>query len=73
VNDFPVKETTGKIKDKYVSQISHLKYLPSEMQVFTLAEKRAQEKVGQLIKVFEMHMSAYYHALAWKKLAGGPA
>ena len=56
--------TTGEVKDKHVSEISHLKYVPKERRAFTLAERRARRKVGQPAKGFEMHLSAYYQGLA---------
>jgi hypothetical protein len=65
---FAVNETTGEKKDEHVSQISHLKFIPKEQRPFTLAEKRAQRKVGQKSIGYEMNVLAYYQGLAYNKV-----
>jgi hypothetical protein len=41
---FPLTETTGETKDKLVSQISHLKYIPPQMRAFASKERSARHK-----------------------------
>ena len=43
---FPITDITGETKDKSVSQISHLKYFPSQSRAFTSIEIAAQKKAG---------------------------
>ncbi len=64
---FPIAETTGETKDKSVSQITHLKYIPPRMRAFTDKEKRGRRKAGLKNQGYEMHVSAYYQGLTFDK------
>jgi hypothetical protein len=64
---FPITETTGETKDKSVSQITHLKYIPPRMRAFTDKEKRGRRKAGLKNQGYEMHVSAYYQGLTFDK------
>ena len=64
---FPVTATTGETRDRHVSEISHLKYIPTETRKLTTGERQARRKLGQLTAGYEMHLSAYYQGLAYNK------
>ena len=42
---FPITDTTGETKDKWVSQISHLKYFPPQSRAFTSTEMTARKRL----------------------------
>ena len=60
---FPLTETTGETKDKSVSQISYLKYIPPQMLAFTAKERSVRRKAALINKGYEMHVSAYYQGI----------
>jgi hypothetical protein len=64
---FPLSETTGETPDKWVSQISHLKYIPPLKHAFTAKERNVRRKAGLINKGYEMHVSAYYQGLTFDK------
>ncbi len=64
---FPVIKTTGEMVGNPVGQISHLKYFPSKMRDFTAKEKQVRRKNGQPTTGYQMHLSAYYQGLTYKK------
>jgi hypothetical protein len=47
---FPPTEITGKTPDKWVSQISHLKYIPPLKRAFTAKERNVRRKAGLINK-----------------------
>jgi hypothetical protein len=60
---FPITDTAGETKEKLVSQISHLKYIPPQMRSFASTERLARRKASLLIKGYTMHVSAYFQGL----------
>jgi hypothetical protein len=59
---FPPTEPTGETPDKWVSQISHLKYIPPLKRALNV-----RRKAGQINKGYKMHVSAYYQGLTSDK------
>jgi hypothetical protein len=64
---FLMTDTAGETKDKLVSQIPHLKYIPPQMRAFTSMERLARHKAGLFNKGYKMHVSAYYQDLTFNK------
>ena len=46
----------GETKDKSVSQISHLKYIPPQMRALTAKERNVRRKAGLINKGYKMHI-----------------
>jgi hypothetical protein len=63
---FPVTERGGESKDKAVTQISRLKFIPKQVRPLTQAEQRERRKVGQSNQGIKMHISEYYQGLIYK-------
>jgi hypothetical protein len=64
---FTLTETTGETKDKLVSKILHLKYIPPQMRAFTAKERTVRRKAGLINKGHEMHVLAYHQGLTFNK------
>jgi hypothetical protein len=62
---FPSNEPTGETPEKWVSQISHLKYIPPLKRAFTAKERNVRRKAGLINEGYEMHISAYYQGLTF--------
>jgi hypothetical protein len=67
--EFPDKK--GEKKDKQVTQIAHLKYIPATTRAFTPVEARERRKMGLGISGYQTHIIHYYQGLAYKKDKGG--
>ena len=53
---FPITETTGETKDKSVSQITHLKYIPPRMRVLAVCAIRLNGQTDRVIRTVRIRI-----------------